>query len=68
MELNYIHQQVNKDFFYFAEPHIPLPISNSYPGSKQEKEIIYEMINEWNSRICISDLSKKWKKERPPQN
>ena len=25
------------------------------------------MINEWNSRTCISDLSKKWKKERPPQ-
>ncbi len=23
------------------------------------------MINEWNSRACISDLSRKWKKERP---
>ncbi|CAF1278068.1 unnamed protein product [Rotaria magnacalcarata] len=23
------------------------------------------MINEWNTRICISDLSSKWKKERP---
>ncbi|CAF5227538.1 unnamed protein product, partial [Rotaria magnacalcarata] len=56
MELNYLHQQVNKDFFYFVEHHIPLSISNSYPGSKQEKGTISEMINEWNSRICISDL------------
>ena len=26
------------------------------------------MIEEWNSRICTSDLCKRWKKDRPVQN
>ena len=53
--------------FHYADIFLSPSLSNSYPGSPRDKQILCEMINEWNLRTCISDLSKKWKKERPPQ-
>ncbi|CAM4963572.1 unnamed protein product [Rotaria socialis] len=37
----------------------------TYNGSLKDKESISKMINEWNTRTCISDINMKWKKERP---
>jgi hypothetical protein len=68
VEWSYLYHQVNKNSFYFAEPLVSPYLCDSYSGSSHEKEKLLEMINEWNSRICISDISRKWKKERPLRN
>jgi hypothetical protein len=59
---------MSKQSFFFADPLVSPSICHSFSGPPHEKQILSNMINEWNSRICISDLSKKWKKERPLQN
>ena len=57
-----------KVFYYYTDPIIPHSIIESFPESSFEKKTLTEIISEWNSRICISEISKKWKKERPTQN
>ena len=37
-------------------------------GSAQDKASIFEMIEEWNSRICVPDPCERWKKDRSVQN
>lgn len=56
---------MNNDFFYFSQPSVSFSVCDSYPGTPYEKDLLLDMIKEWNTRTCISDLSNKWKKERP---
>lgn len=57
--------QVNSQTFHFAEPFISPSISQFFHRSPGEKTILSQMINEWNERTCISNISQKWRKDRP---
>jgi hypothetical protein len=58
---------MNKNSFHYADPFVSPSICDSFSCLPHEKTILLEMINEWNSRVCVSDLCKKWKKDRPVQ-
>ena len=51
--------------FRFSSPTINEEKINLYQGSKNDKSLIKDIINEWNSRVCLSELCKKWKRDRP---
>jgi hypothetical protein len=68
VEWKSLRQQVNKNSFFFADSFIFPSICQSFSASPRDKENLLDMIDEWNSCICISDLPRKWKKERPLRN
>src|SRR5690242_3031768 len=56
---------MNNKTFHYSSPTISPQLIDSYTGSNKDKELIFEIVNEWNSRISISYLCNLWKKERP---
>ena len=56
---------MNNTTFHFSKPTITYQTANSYNGNDKEKNLITEIINEWNSRISISLLCKQWKRDKP---
>lgn len=67
-ESTFSYRTMNSKVFHFSEPFISHTLIDSFRETSKEKEILSGMIHEWNTRICIADLSKKWKKERPTHN
>ena len=55
---------INK-IFHFSSPAIAPHFMDSFIGTLKEKNIILQMINEWNSHASTADLCIHWKKERP---
>jgi hypothetical protein len=54
----------NNDFKY-PSTQANFDCVNNFQGSEKEREIVREMIKEWNERVCVSELCSKWVKERP---
>jgi len=53
------------NFFHYSSPTINTNIIDSFNGTPKEKNILLEMVNEWNSRVSVSQLCNFWKKVRP---
>lgn len=56
---------MNSPDFKFSSPTVNIDLINFFAGSQKEKEILLSMFCEWNIRNTISELNKKWTKERP---
>ena len=54
----------SQDFIYSSST-VNIDLINFFNGSHKEKEILLSMFCEWNTRNTISELNKKWTKERP---
>lgn len=54
-------------FFAFSDPTVSTSMCGSFVGSAQDKDSVNEIVDEWNARLCISELCEKWKKDRPKQ-
>lgn len=59
---------MNKSSFHFFDPSIPPSLCDTFSGPPRDKQTLLNMVEEWNSRLCVSDLCKRWKKDRPDQN
>jgi hypothetical protein len=57
--------RTNNNFFSYSDSFLHPSLCDDFPGTPQEKSSLLEMITEWNKRLCISDLCKQWKKDRP---
>ncbi len=51
--------------FRYSAPTINEEIIQSYNGPEKDKLELKMLIEEWNNRVCLSDLCKRWKKEKP---
>jgi hypothetical protein len=51
--------------FVFSDPLIHPSVCETFSGTAHEKDTMYEMIDEWNARSSVTDLCKRWKKDRP---
>ncbi len=51
--------------FRYSAPIINDEIIPSYNELEKDKLQLKLLIEESNSRVCLSDLCKKWKKDRP---
>ena len=56
---------MNSTFFHYSSPTISPTSVESFNGSRAERKLLSEIVNEWNSRTSLSLLCKKWKKVRP---
>jgi hypothetical protein len=53
-----------KDLKY-AMPNVNMKVIEQFDGNLIEQKTLFYILSEWNSRLSISNLCKKWKKERP---
>ena len=56
---------MNGNVFRYCSLFISSENIQAYVGSESEKQIIQNIVSEWNAKICVSDLSKKWNKPKP---
>lgn len=53
--------------FHFSSPFVNTKLVDSFTGTKAEKKLLTEMVNEWNCKVSISNISQQWKKDRPTE-
>ena len=53
---------MNGNVFRHCSSFISSENIQAYVGSENKNQIIQDVVSEWNAKICLSDLSKKWNK------
>jgi hypothetical protein len=56
---------MSSNVFRYSLPYVKDEAIHSFIGSSREKSEVTQIIEEWNSRTCMSDLFKQWRKIRP---
>src|SRR4051794_34030296 len=55
---------INREFRY-EQKWVDSCIFESQLEKKEDRNILKTVVKEWNDCMCVSELNKSWKKERP---